>query len=78
MVGQTLGYGTAALNAVSNIKNGVSEGIGIIGSSVANQTTQVVKHKYGDEAAEQAQDVLETAGNAAKTYTTIKNCKKII
>lgn len=78
MVGSTLGYGSVALSAVGNLKNSVSEGLGIVGSSITNQTSQVVKSKYGDEAGEQAKDVLETGTNMAKTYTTIKNCNKLI
>lgn len=78
MVGSTLGYGSAALNAMGSIKNSVSEGVGIVGSSLTAQTTQVVRSKYGDEAAEETGDALEAATNVAKTYTTVKNCKKII
>lgn len=78
MVGSTLGYGKVALDAMGNIKNSVSESMGIIGSSVATQTTQVVKSKYGDEAAAQTSDALGTAANVATTYSTIKNVNKII
>lgn len=78
MVGSTLGYGSAALNAMGAIKNSVSEGVGIVGSSLTSQTTQVVRSKYGEEAAEQTGDALEAATNVAKTYTTVKNCNKII
>ena len=45
LVGSGLGYGSVALNAMGNIKNGVAEGVGIIGSSFTTQTTQVVKSK---------------------------------
>jgi len=78
LVGKTVGYGRVAMEAMSSIKNSVSEGVSIIGSSVAGQTTQVVKNKYGDEAAEQTKDVLDSAANVATTYTTLKNSTKLI
>jgi Na+-driven multidrug efflux pump len=54
------------VQSIANIYQGVVSAVYEIGSGISKGTTKVVAQKYGEEAGEAADDVLEGAGNVVK------------
>jgi len=72
-VDQVLEVTTGAVVSVGTVYFGLEHAARALVSSLANNTVDIVQHKYGEEAGEVAKDTAATAGNAALTAFNTKN-----
>ena len=64
--GGLLAYGT--------VYSSLEESAKVLGTSMKDETVQVVQKKYGDEASGVYSEAMTAAGNAAMTYMNIQSC----
>ncbi|KAG8267189.1 Spartin [Homalodisca vitripennis] len=72
-VGGVLTVAAGAVEGFGTIYTGLEQSAGILGTSLTNNTVQIVQHKYGEPMAEVTGDTLYTVGNVINTSNNIHN-----
>jgi hypothetical protein len=65
--------GLASLIALGDVWEGLEEGLQIVGGDVAETTHDVVKHRYGDKAADATKRGFDVAGEAGKVVWNVRS-----
>merc|ERR1711976_1020051 len=61
------------LYAYATIHQGLESSAKVLGTSVKDNSVNVVQHRYGNEAGDVFEDSMTAAGNAAMTYMNIQS-----
>ena len=61
------------LYAYATVYDGLEKSAKVLGRSIKDESVQVVRHQYGNEAGESYEDSMTAAGNAAMTYMNVQS-----